>query len=630
MKEEGSLSGYDGPLYLDEIVVDIDAPALAPAYDCLMDVVNLLRANEVPDEAIRVWTTGGTGYHVHLPTGLCETEQGHPDYDEQLLTWMYALFGTMIGAKDADPAHVDVSMLDYSSPVGLIRAKWSAHEDTGRFKVPIRPAELADGAEAHAEWSRAPRRYRQGVTHEPLDSHVEPLRPERQARGETSQPRPNAHTERPDGPQTDADFDGDSETETSDKTPQGVKPEYVTCMWHLSKRGPVDGRRHNDMERLAAAHAYRGLSQNEIQAALIDWLDAPEKGLPIDSAGRQDVKDMSLRATGQHPNGDGERWSRFRCDDEVMTEFCDSDCLFYKYREEENPVATSGDRTRALIEYLTMDADDGINIGHAFGADQDCLVQPSEVVTFYGNTGLGKTALMQHIALANDHLRILDVTMEMSIGAQETRYLQIKEGLRRNPNEDLDEVKDLLMEIGQEAMHERRTAASSHISVMTTAPYLSHLERHVREEQADVLIIDPVGKVRVEGQDDKHAIRTVYRELTDLARRLDLIILCIRHIRKSGMSEYLPTLADVKGYKEVSEESEFVFGFGGTRDSTMRQLKLMKANRPVDFNIYLQGDPETFRFVAGKTSPNGTTDSDNGSDNIDTDAVISNSNSLPS
>jgi len=421
-------------------------------------------------------------------------------------------------------------------------------------------------------------------------------------------------------------------------------PHYVTCMWHLARRGPVDGRRHDDMLRLAAAHAYRGASAGEIEALLKSWLHAPSKGLPVDDGGKQDAKDMALRATGQHPNGDGGRWDRFRCDDDIMSEFCDERCVFYKYREEEEPIATDEQLNQSLIDYLDYDPSDALDIGYAVGSSESLPVLPSEICTLYGNTGLGKTALLQAVSLAHDHLTVLDVTTEMSSGLQSRRYLQIKEGLRVEDGDltgGTDEVKALAAEKGPEHVTALREEVCSHIDIMTVRPYLSDLERHVRENQADVLVLDPVGKVRVENGGEAPTPE-VYKELKDIVRRLDIIVLAVRHIRKSGMGERLPSMAHVKGHKVITEESDHVVAFGGERDGHMRQLKRVKGTRDIDFDITLKGDPETLRFRAVQpTESNPTEDRPTGGDtapardgghdpdNIDLDG-ISNRQNLPS
>ena len=240
---------------------------------------------------------------------------------------------------------------------------------------------------------------------------------------------------------------------------------------------------------------------------------------------------------------------------------------------------------------------------------------PSEICTLYGNTGLGKTSLLQAVSLAHDHLNVLDVTTEMSSGLQSRRYLQIKEGLRVEDGDlqdGADEVKALAAEKGPEHVMALREEVCSHIDIMTVRPYLQDLERHIREQQADVLVLDPVGKVRVEGGGEAPTPE-VYKELKDIVRRLDIVVLAVRHIRKSGMGERLPSMSHVKGHKVISEESDHVVAFGGERDSNLRRLKRVKGTRDIEFDIWLKGDPETLRFRA--VQPSGDSSGDNSGNN---------------
>jgi hypothetical protein len=628
IEETGSLSGYDGPLYLDEVVVDIDATDLEDARALMLDAVRLLKSRDVPDAALRVWFSGGKGYHLHLPRALLGIE-GSVD-SNGAKGRLSRLFGEMAAPKGEAEPHIDLSLT--ANATKLIRAPWSRHEDTARYKVPIRADERSARAEMHAHWASDPRTHREGVTHAPCEAEIPVLSGLRDKPGD----RPpsgsgvsNARSESVTG--SDNSDDNESDVPT---------PHYVTCMWHLARRGPVDGRRHDDMLRLAAAHAYRGASAGEIEAMLTSWLDAPEKGLPMDDEGKQDAKDMALRATGQHPNGDGSRWDRFRCDDEIMSEYCDPQCVFYKYREEEEPIATDEQLNQSLIDYLDYDPSDALDIGYAVGSSQSLPVLPSEICTLYGNTGLGKTSLLQAVSLAHDHLTVLDVTTEMSSGLQSRRYLQIKEGLRVEGGDlqgGVDEVRALADEKGPEHVMALREEVCSHIDIMTVRPYLSDLERHVRENQADVLVLDPVGKVRVENGGEAPTPE-VYKELKDIVRRLDIIVLAVRHIRKSGMGERLPSMSHVKGHKVITEESDHVVAFGGERDGRMRQLKRVKGTRDIDFDVTLKGDPETLRFRAVQPAAGGPTeggdtapshDGSHGPDKIDLDG-ISNRQNLPS
>jgi hypothetical protein len=618
IEDENSLSDYDGELILPEIVLDIDGPSLETAQDVMLEAVRFLRDGyDVPDNQLQVWFSGSKGYHLHLPTGLMPAEG--PD---ELEEWVTNAFGQLCTHEHGE-AHVDTSLL--GDPTKLIRVPWSAHRETGLHKVPILATERTRSPIDHKAWAEAPADHID-QPHPSFEGDVEPLEDFR-----PSAPTDGGGVSTGDVTLTQGDTDEETDVEADHLDEEAPKPHYVTCMWHLYRRGPVEGRRHDDMKRLAATAAHRGLSAPEIEALLKQWLHAPEDGLPIDDEGRRAAHDMALDATGQHPDRDDERWQRARCDDEVMTEFCDSHCIYYKYREQENPVATGEQRTQATIDYLTASQEDGIDVGTALGSSQSCLIQPTEVATWYGNTGIGKTALMQMINLAHPHLNILDISSEMSVGAQETRYLQIKRELSRDREAGIDEVKAILDEEGEEALDEARKEASSHIEIMTRAPDLSDLEHHIHEQQADVVVLDTVGKLHVEGVGHKDALRSIYKELTSLANRLDVIFLCVRHIRKSGMDEYLPSLTEVKGYKEILEESDFVFAFGGERDSNVRKLELRKCNRPVEFETWLKGNPSTFRFRAvtrddeeGNAHGDGTTNK-----SVSTDDVSVSSN-LPS
>jgi len=626
IEDQGSLTGYDGPLYLSKIVVDIDAPDLKGAQALMLEATRHLKSKGVPDRAIRVWFSGGKGYHLHLPPRLLGADgEVAPTAVEAGLR---CLFGEMGSAGEKDGPSVDLSMVRPKHPTGLIRAKWSRHEDTGRYKVPIRADERSARPEDHAAWASAPVEHRMDVQHTPCKADISVLSdvlPESRGRASKSGPI-NVRTER---------F-----LEVGDDPPA---PSNITCMWHLYRRGPVEGRRHDDMLRLAAAHAKRGASKPEIEALLKQWWHAPDRGHPLDEEGRQHAKDMALRATGQHPNGDGQRWDRFRCDDEVMSEFCDSQCVFYEHKRQQDPVLSDEGEMDVLLKGLEMDLSDGVDVGRAVGASESCTIVPEEVATLIGKTGIGKSAFLQHVALAHEDLSVLHIDGEDPAWLKMRRYLQIKHDLRVDDDENrYNEVAGLLERRGPDTLREWKDEAVGHVSLAPTPPKLKDLERLIRAQQADLVIIDPMGEIKAPKASRVEKPRVITETLLDIAQRLGIIVLTVRHVRKSAEGDVMPDLQAARGVKSVVDLSNHVFGFGGIRGEATRRVQRLKGTRDIDFDVTLKGNPETLRFRAvrprgGPTGPDGDPGLDgaglNGNKgNLDKAAVnsISNRQSLPS
>jgi hypothetical protein len=180
------------------------------------------------------------------------------------------------------------------------------------------------------------------------------------------------------------------------------------------------------------------------------------------------------------------------------------------------------------------------------------------------------------------------------------------------------------------------------VSLAPTPPKLKDLERLIRAQQADLVIIDPMGEIKAPKASRVEKPRVITETLLDIAQRLGIIVLTVRHVRKSAEGDVMPDLQAARGVKSVVDLSNHVFGFGGIRGEATRRVQRLKGTRDIDFDVTLKGNPETLRFRAvrprgGPTGPDGDSGLDgaglNGNKgNLDKAAVnsISNRQSLPS
>lgn len=94
----------------------------------------------------------------------------------------------------------------------------------------------------------------------------------------------------------------------------------VTCMQKLVLRGPVSGRRHKDILRLVSAWRRHGIVASMARVMILTWLDMPDNS----PEAKNFTKIVESVYKGEYSYG---------CKDEVMTEFCDSNCIFYKNKD---------------------------------------------------------------------------------------------------------------------------------------------------------------------------------------------------------------------------------------------------------------------------------------------------------
>lgn len=151
----GTTAGFRGPLFADFLWLDIDRPNdLEGAYG---DTARLLLEADVllGGQPAMAFYSGAKGFHVGIPlAAFGDAPKPGPNFHKQARAVACAL---------AKRAHVKIDTAIYD-PVRLFRAPNTKHPKSGKYKIPLHPAELvayrlftiqavADKPRPRADWT---------------------------------------------------------------------------------------------------------------------------------------------------------------------------------------------------------------------------------------------------------------------------------------------------------------------------------------------------------------------------------------------------------------------------------------------------------------------------------------------
>jgi hypothetical protein len=539
VKSMNSLSGYRGMRYHNKTIVDIDGEStdLKTITEVTLDIVkHLSEYHEMDENNVQVWFSGGKGYHIHLPNVFTFEDSESLSFDA--VSTFKSFF-----SKWSD--YVDTMPL---SPTGLIRAPYSAHK-SGLHKIPISHSVLNDicnSADAHDYLSViAGENYVEQRVQVPINNLDDGILSEELVKGEVKQ---NWHQLN--------DYDNPSSV--------------VTCMQKLVLRGPVAGRRHKDILRLVSSWRRHGIIASMARVMVLTWLDLPE-----DSKEAQNFTRIVENVyKGEYSYG---------CKDEVMTEFCDSNCIFYKNKDFVLEVNDSDSMKKNLIDYLEKVEYSGINIPQLYGHNDNYKFVPGEIMVVTGDTGAGKSAFVQDM-LCKIKQKSLYLNLEMHESLVYRRFLQ------NIYNKSKDDILDMVRQ-GQLFADDL-----SFIDMLSQSPEVTTISRLVSQKDYKFVIVDTSDGIQVDkaGNNEYVKLGMIVETFRELAQNKDIQVILIHHLKKRDDVNAPIELNDLSGNRANVTKMDHVFALEGP--GTSKTLRSLKNRDQGQLNINLNFDYNVFRF----------------------------------
>jgi len=539
MQQYKTVRGYVGKMWLDMIVIDIDKGEDTDAgvlYRSQCFVQKLEEDWKLDRNEIQIFFSG-RGYHISFPDIFkFEPSNDLPDEVKATLTKWFPEMDSMPLMKP-----------------GLIRVPFSYNTKTKLYKTPLSAVEFYSWTpeqifEVAGKFGMR-KVERDTMSSVPDFSDLKVIKKERR-----------------------------KEAERDEAT------RIVTCAQTMFDMGAaaLEGDRHKILLRLVATWRMRGDSFKSALALARAWNNGSLSDYDLEKQVKYDWD------KGYTPG----------CDDEIRVKFCDPKCIHYKNKnlvtevmDSKTMEETYRDFVKTDFSKISFDLNEIYSIKSTSGSYR---IYPGEVVYFLGETGIGKTALVQNICIKLRRMKILYLSLEVNEKLLFRRFIQIAEGMSKE---------QVLEHYGNSG--ESLTEKIDHIQVMTVSPELKSIEQLIKRYNPQLVVIDTTDGISVDktftrGTTDTEKIGIGLKEM---ANRTNIIIFGVHHITKAaalndkGEAKDL-TVHSGKGSSAIEQKSDRMIAIEGSLATNVRLVRSLKTRDDESFAIQVQFNAATnFRMV---------------------------------
>lgn len=553
LEERSALSTkFDAPATLRELVLDFDGGE-GMLDEVLLEVRlfvrHIMQQFDIPASCIRVWYSGKKGFHVCIDGRIFGIPPSR-DLPYQV--------------KDMIKRHFNHPMIDLApvNPAGLIRTPWSLHTGTGMNKTIIPLSELFTKKDLELGSSdRFSDEEKLAFANWPSDEEWE-----EEGVGPLLNPLVNTTIR-------------DSRRRFSEQNRNLARHDptaMVTCMQKLLTRGPVSGRRHQDVLRLASWLWRSGIPAAHAVDVLHAWLPQSE-----------------LKHVVEYVYDKGYAYG---CQDEVLVEFCDTRCVFHPKKNFAMDIHGSEEIDQALAEYIKMlDSGRGFDLVDLYtNGDGTYRVVPGEMILLVADTGMGKTLWAQDLIFKVGK-RTLWCENEMPQELMGRRFYQSALGVSKQ---------EVISDIRRGNTHKYKVKMD-HVRSIFEVVTMEQIERAVQQFRPEILVIDTTDGINVPeaGNNELWQMKAIIQGLRQIADRYKVIVLAIHHINKTGARALTGesdmkgrkrglTLSDPGGKRDAVTKVDHVLGLEGDRNEPTRFLTSLKARDEKPLSIPLAFDFE--------------------------------------
>ena len=523
---------YQGSYDIDNVIIDIDGhgnkTSMTLALEKVNDIVSWLLGKGVDTDNFLVWFSGG-GFHIHIAASLFGFKPG-PDLPETVRDTCLSLF------PQGDNIYY---------PRSIIRVGYSYNEKRKRWKIPLHLHELANGIDQIIELSQS---------------------------GEL---RPGFRFDCDVFEAVLADYVVESKAKFVKRDVELLTGKdysnVVTCMHKMYDRGPIEGRRHTDMLRLASWMRRSHMPMEVIYDTLQSWaINVP----------RNEIEKLV--------NDTFKKDYRYGCNDPVRLEFCDSKCIYFERKNEGTEVMKQSEMDDEMVEYAVSGKYENF-IDLEPLTKQQYRIYPGEFVVISGETGVNKSTFVQQIAIENPHHKILYVTTEVDRRLMYRRYLQMVTHMEKQE----------IMEIFVKGNIVPGSSKLSHIQIVDNMPTWEKLIYTIIEIDPHIVILDVMEDIGKGTSMDN--IEFNAGACKSMAMQLNKIIIAVAHMRKAqGRFNARKTLDDAKGPSILKQKADKMILIEGLPNQLKRSISSGKARDEQPFQIDMIFNPDTFKLEHGE------------------------------
>jgi|GEM_PF-2269913 len=539
VQKYGSVKGYEGLVYVNRLILDIDKNGLQDEelYELTKNHIGELIEFGIKEEDINVWYSG-SGFHLELMDvfGFQPAKNVHEKV-KQTLTKHFSF---------AD------SIYDKTR---IIRSNWSYNPKTKAYKIYI-PLKYIDDLTIEDIIKAAQSKESYDYYMEEYDNWFA----EYNNYEKTIEPYMQSKV-------IDAQFVIQKAVNKSSETNS-----VVTCMQHVYNEGPIEGSRHQKAMRIASTYRRSGLPYLATLAAMLEWNNGSMDNDKI-------VRVVDSIYTGNYQYG---------CNDIIMSEYCDSKCIYYKNKNYTLDIKGIDELESAFTEYIQKDlAKKSINMAHIFPGAMPYDLKPGELVIVSGDTGMGKTAFVQNI-VAKAKKDTLFLSLEMN------EYLTFRRFVQIVANKTKEWVNNVFISNENASFRE----LLSHIRIMTIQPQIDAVKRIVAEHEPSILVVDTTDELQVDGfRNDIQEQNMKIDALKNIAQKHNTLVIAIHHINKSSASTGQLGIHSLKGSSNVVQKADKVILVrGNSRDDMYRTIQSVKSRDEAPFEMLARFTFETMQY----------------------------------
>ncbi len=528
-----TVKSFKGKCYLDRIILDIDKGSNTDEYvlertrECIR---NMLDGLEIPEDWIQPWFSG-TGYHIHLPNIFgFEPSKNLPQIVKETLTRYF---------PEADPSIYDRTR--------IIRVGYTKNSKTGLYKTPFTVREIMslNWKEIHKEAENPFRDIEQKDVE--ITKMFDPVIPTRSNN-------------------QDVGSQGTRQVEVSSIAP---------CVQKMYNEGPKVGKRHITLLRMISYYRRHGIPQEAVTSIVSGW------------APNMDLKERENMVASSYAGS-----YRYGCHDKIMDEYCDPKCIYYPSKAKGNDpmvaVLSAEDMEKRYVERIRNNLHEhGFNLKDLYPSiGSDYWFLPNELSILMGDTGLGKTGLMQNIVL-RAKLKTLWLSLEFDDYLMYRRFLQID---KSKTSQEVDE----------HYMHNSNSWSKDidYIQCLTVPPTIEGVKHLVAETMPKILVIDTIDGLGSTQyiSDSMVKIDHIIQGLRQIVSAQDIIIIGVSHITKSGSRDGRLDVHAAKHSSSIAQKADKVMAIEGDRDSQLRVFRSLKSRDANNFETTLEYNPLYFQF----------------------------------
>lgn len=349
----------------------------------------------------------------------------------------------------------------------------------------------------------------------------------------------------------------------------------VTCMQHLYNKGGTVGTRHQEGMRLISTWRRMGVPKDGIFTMMKQWSPTLEQ------------YEMEKMVNNVFDKG-----YRYGCNDVVMSKYCDPKCIYYQHKNYTASVTEPDEIDNLLTEHSrNLPFKKYIDLDRILELPTPYRIYEGEMVIFWGDTKLGKSMLVQNIAVNAKNLKFLYLPLENGKYLDARRLVQIEYGMTK------EQTMDAVL-TGRPLFRDRL----SHIKMLDMSLNVQDLRKIITTSEVDVVVVDTADQILTPGITDYTArTENLAIEFRNICRDTKAIMLIVHHINKKSSEDdegrRRPlTIHSGKGSSALEQKADKIIAIEGDRDGFLRQIKSLGARDESPFKTTIGFNKDNFRM----------------------------------